>query len=199
MKFYGHANLQKNELQNAALSTLTSFPALPVVGQLAFVNSTVYICVGSGDLPVWVPLTREITAYTHNQPSGAATWTINHGLNTMSVNVQVFDAANRMVIPAEIETTTSNVVTVYFGAAQAGRAVIVAGHFDGQVKPTYAYTFYQNTASSTWEITHNLGYNPIVRTFVGNQEVQPLTTTFDSANQLTLTFATPQVGYAQLI
>ena len=199
MKFYGHANLQQNELQNAALSTLTAFPVTPVVGQIAFVNSTVYICVGSGQLPVWVPLTREITAYTHSQPDASSTWTINHDLNTTSVNVQVFDASSRMVIPAEIETTSPTVVTVMFGTAQAGRAVIVSGHFDGQVKPTYAYTHYQNSASTTWTITHNLGYNPIVRVFVGNQEVQPLSTVFNSTNQVTLTFATAQAGYAQLI
>ena len=132
MKFYGHANLQQNELQNAALSTLTAFPVTPVVGQIAFVNSTEYICVGSGQLPVWVPLTREITAYTHSQPDASSTWTINHDLNTTSVNVQVFDASSRMVIPAEIETTSPTVVTVMFGTAQAGRAVIVSGHFDGQ-------------------------------------------------------------------
>lgn len=199
MKFYGHANMQQNELQNAALSTLTAFPVTPVVGQIAFVNSTVYICVGSGQLPVWVPLTREITAHTHSQPDAASTWTINHGLNTTSVNVQVFDASSRMVIPAEIETTSPSVVTVMFGTAQAGRAVIVSGHFDGQVKPTYAYTHYQNSASTTWVIAHNLGYNPIVRVFVGNNEVQPTSIVFNTSNQVTLTFATAQAGYAQLI
>ena len=55
MKFYGHADMQKNQLQNAALQTLTQFPALPVVGQIAFVNSIVYICVANDPAPaVWV-------------------------------------------------------------------------------------------------------------------------------------------------
>lgn len=103
------------------------------------------------------------------------------------------------MIPSEIETTSPSTVTVMFGSSQAGRAVLVTGHFDGQVKPTYAYTHYQNSASSSWVIAHNLGYNPIIRVFVGNQEVQPTSTVFDSSNQVTLTFASPQAGYAQLI
>src|SRR5215216_4482455 len=103
MKFYGNANLQQNELQNAVLPLDTAFPTTPKVGQLAFVNSTVYICVSAANsLPVWVPMTREITAYTHNQGNASATWNISHNLNSTSVQVQVFDALGRMFIPDNI-------------------------------------------------------------------------------------------------
>jgi hypothetical protein len=199
MKFYGHADLHQNELQNAALTTLTTFPSTPVVGQLVFVNSVVYICVTAGELPVWVPLTREITAYTHSQPVAATTWNITHDLNTTSVNVQVYDNTSKVMIPSDIQTLGNNDVQITFNNAQAGRAVLVSGHFDGLTKPTYAYTHYQNSASTSWTIQHNLGYNPIVRVFVGNQEVQPTTITFTNSNQVVVTFATAQVGYAQLI
>lgn len=199
MKFYGHANLQKNELQNAALQTLTTFPTSPVVGMMAFVNSVVFICVQAGALPVWVPLTREITAYTHVQASSSTTWTIMHNLNTTSVNVQVYDNLNRVVLPNEIETNSPNSVSITFAAAQAGRAVIVSGHFDGNVKPTYAYTHYQNTASTAWVVVHNLGYYPIVRVFIGSNEVQPASIVHDSTDQLTISFSTAQAGYARLI
>ena len=199
MKFYGHANLNKNQLQNAALETTTSFPQAPVVGMLAFVNSIVFICVSGGSLPVWVPLTREITAYTHTQGSGSATWNITHNLNTTSVNVQVFDGTSKVVIPSEIETTGANTVQITFNEVVAGRAVLVSGHFDGNVKPTYAYTHYQSTASTSWVIAHGLGYNPIVRVFIGNNEVQPATIVHDTVNQTTITFATAQAGYARLI
>lgn len=199
MKFYGHANLQQNELQNAALSTLTTFPVTPVVGQLAFVNSIVYICVGSGALPVWVPMTREITAYTHDQQSAAGTWNIVHNLNSTSVNIQVFDGLSRVIIPNEIEVTGPNTANITLGTPIAGKAVVVTGHFDGLVKPTYSFTYFQSPASNSWVINHGLGYNPIVRIFIGNQEVQPLSTTFNTPNQVTITFSTPQVGYARLI
>jgi hypothetical protein len=199
MKFYGHANLQQNELQNAVLSSLTNFPSLPSVGQIAFVNSIVFICVSAGSLPVWVPLTREITAYTHTQSEASQVWSITHGLNTTSVNVQVFDGTSRVLIPDEINVTGPNTTMVYFNTAIVGRAVVVSGHFDGNVKPTYAYTFNQNTASTTWTIDHNLGYNPIVRVFIGTSEVQPLSITHPTTNQTVITFSTPQVGYARLI
>jgi hypothetical protein len=199
MKFYGDANLQQNELQNAVLSTLSAFPANPKQGQVAFVNSTVYICVSiANNLPVWVPLTREITAYTHTQSSGATVWNINHKLNTTSVNVQVYDNASQVLIPDTITTVDANNVQIVFNYALAGRAVVVTGHFDGLVKPTYAYTYYQSTAATTWVIAHNLGYNPVVRVFIGNNEVQPASITHDSVNQTTITFSTAQAGYARL-
>lgn len=202
MKFYGHANLQKNELQNAALTTLAAFPDSPVVGMLAFVNSIVFVCISIADsLPIWVPLTREITAYTYTQASDNAsdTWTISHDLNTTSVQVQVFDGASSMIIPDSITVNDASTVTITFVAPSVGRAVLLSGHFDGNVKPTYAFTFYQNSASTTWTIAHGLGYNPIVRAFIGNQEVQPLTTTFTDVNTVVLTFSSPQVGYVRLI
>ena len=199
MKFYGHANLQQNELQNAVLSSLTTFPPNPAVGQLAFINNIVYICVGSGGLPVWVPLTREITAYTHVQAINSATWNIAHGLASTAVNIQIFDGSNRVIIPNEIEVIDGNNVQVTFGTALGGRAVVVSGHFDGNVRPTYAYTHFQSVSSTTWVINHALGYNPIVRIFIGNNEVQPATVVHNNTNQTTISFTTAQVGYARLI
>lgn len=200
MKFFGHANLQQNELQNAVLPIESAFPVSPKVGQIAFVNSTVYICVSlANSLPVWVPMTREITAFTHNQNTDSATWLINHGLNTTSVQVQVFDTSSRVVIPDEVEVLTPDLVQVTLNVPAQGRAVVLTGHFDGNVKPTYSYTHYQTNASTSWVINHGLGYNPILRVFIGNQEVQPSSITHDSVNQVTITFSTAQVGYARLI
>ena len=215
MKFYGNASFQQggsssttdilaadgsSQLQNAVLSSLTVFPTDPRQGQIAFVNSTVFICVSVADsLPVWVPMTREITAYTHAQGTASTTWYINHNLNTTSTNVQIYDNTGSVVIPNSIMTVDMNNVAVTFGTAIQGRAVVVTGYFDGNPRPTYNYTYYQGTASTTWTIIHNLGYNPIVRVFIGNQEVQPLTVTFNNANQVTLTFSTAEAGYACLI
>lgn len=199
MRHLGNIDLTKNQLQNAALQTLTTFPTTPVVGQLAFVNSIVFICVTAGSLPVWVPLTREITAYTHTQEAASVLWNVTHSLNTTSVNVQVFDGNNKVVLPSEVTTTGPNTLTIDFGSTQAGRAVVVTGHFDGNVKPTYAYTHYQSVADTSWSITHNLGYNPIIRVFIGTNEVQPSTIVHNSTNQVTVTFSTPQVGYVRMI
>lgn len=200
MKFFGHADLQQNELQNAVLTTLTSFPVDAKKGQIAFLNNIVYVCIQDTPTPaVWVPLTREITAYTHTQDSAATVWNITHNLGTTSVNVQIFDGNSGVIIPDSITTTSNNAVSVTFSGSQAGRAVIISGHFDGNVKPTYAYTHYQNESSTSWVINHNLGYNPIVRVFLGTQEVQPAGITHGSLNQTTVTFSSAVAGLARLI
>lgn len=200
MKFYGNANLQQNELQQAVIPFETAFPVSPLVGQIAFVNEILYICVDvANSLPVWVPLTRELTHYTHSQNSASDTWSIAHNLNTTSVQVQLFDNSNHVMIPDNIIINDSNNVTVTFGTAIQGRAVVLTGHNDGSVKPTYAYIHYQTSSSTEWVIVHGLGREPIVRVFVGNQEVQPLTITHNSLNQLTITFSTAQTGTVKLI
>lgn len=202
MKFYGNANLQQNQLQNAVLETLTAFPQTAKIGQVAFVNSTVYICVQSTAPAIWVPLTKEITAYTHTQSVGSELWEITHSLNTTSVQVQVFDASNSMIIPEDITITGPNTVSISFGAGNniaVGKATVVTGYFDGVQKPTYAYTWYQTSSSSTWTINHNLGYEPIVRVFMGTNEVQPSGISFPDMFTTVISFATPVAGTARLI
>lgn len=200
MKFYGHANLQQNELQQAVIQIEEAFPASPKVGRLVFVNSILYICVSiTNGLPVWVPLTKELTLYTHTQSLASTEWIINHGLNTTGVQVQVFDNQGRVVIPDEITVTDSNHVTIELNTAFVGRAVVLTGHNDGSVKPTYSYTHYQSVAESSWVINHGLGYNPIVRVFIGNNEVQPMAIEHNSNQTVTISFSQPYVGLAKLV
>jgi hypothetical protein len=200
MKFYGDAQLQQNFLSEAVIPLDTAFPATPVVGQIVFKDRILYICVEiNAGLPIWVPLTNQITAYTYVQSVSSATWVIQHTLNTANVSVTVYDTSNRVVIPGDVQVNSNNQVTVTFGTAAQGTAVILTGNFDGQQMPTYAFEFYQTTPATSWVIPHALGRYPIVRIFVGNQEVQPTSITFDTLNQLTVTFSTAQVGQAKLI
>lgn len=200
MKFFGDANMQQNQLQQAVIPLELAFPATPKVGQIAFVNKILYICVSITDmLPVWVPLSRELTLYTHTQPVAADTWSITHNLNTTSVQVQVFDSNDKMVIPDEITVTGANTATVEFNTPITGRAVVLTGHNDGLTKPVYSYMFYQTESSNNWVVMHNLGREPIVRVFIGNQEVQPASITHNSSNQLTINFNAAYTGIAKLI
>jgi hypothetical protein len=201
MKVYGEVNFLQNAIVDAAFKIDTAFPANPVAGQVVFKNRTLYICgeINADSLPVWIPLTKQITAHTHTQSAANTTWTINHSLNTTSVQVMVYDLQNRVVIPNEIEIVDADTVAVYLGSAAQGKAVVLTGNFEGIAAPTYAYEFYQTTPSTTWTVTHSLGRYPIVRVFVGNQEVQPDTVTFDTNDTLTVTFATAQVGQVKLI
>jgi hypothetical protein len=200
MKSYGHINLLQNQLQNAALPLDTQFPLQPVVGQLVFIDKIVYICVEIAiNLPVWVPLTREIEMYMHNQPVASSLWTINHNMHTTFIIPQVYDANNIGVLPDEVTIINPNSLTISFGIPIAGRAVILSGSVEGNEKPVYAYEYSQVSPSDAWVIAHNLGYNPMVRVFIGNQEVQPLSIVHDSINQVTISFSTPQTGIAKLV
>jgi len=201
MKIYGEVDLAAGTLVDAAFRLDTAFPASPRVGQVVFKDRVLYICttISADGLPYWVPLTRQITAYTHVQSSASATWTVTHDLNTAMVNVMVYDTSNRVVIPNNIEIVDDNTVAVYLASAAQGRVVVLTGSLDGSAPPSYAYEFIQTTPSTTWTIDHGLGRYPIVRAFVGNQEVQPSTVTFTTANQVVITFATAQVGQVKLI
>lgn len=200
MKFYGEAHLQQNKLREAVVPLDTAFPAVPVVGQLVFKDRILYICVEItvDDMPVWVPMTKEITAYTHVQASDSDSWVINHNLNTASVIVTVYDGSGVQVY-ADVTINSPGQVTVDFATPMQGKAVLVTGHFDGQLKPTYAYEHYQTTPSTTWTVPHGLGRYPMVRVFVGNQEVQPESVTFTTVDAITIEFTTPQVGQVKLI
>jgi hypothetical protein len=115
------------------------------------------------------------------------------------VSVTVYDTDNRVVLPNEITVVNSSQITVGFSQSVTGKVVVLTGTFDGQSKPTYAYEHYQTNPSTSWTIPHALGRYPIIRIFVGNQEVQPESITFNTIDQVTVTFSTAQVGQAKLI
>ena len=201
MKSYGHVNMLQNQVQNMALEMVSNFPATPVVGQLVFKEKILYICAEiAAGLPAWIPLTNEINTYIHAQGTTASTWTVNHGLNTTTPTVQVYQASdNKMVIPGDIQITSNNQVVISFGVAVDGRAVVMIGNEDGNSRPAVAFTFNQTSPSATWTINHNLGYSPIVRVFVGTEEVQPNSISFPTMNTTVIGFLQPYVGVAQCI
>ena len=200
MKTYGNIDFQQNLAQQLAFEVESGFPSTPVVGRILFTNKRLYVCVdiGSG-FPVWVPLTNEVNTYTYQQGSASTTWNIAHNLATTTPLVQVYDNSQQMLIPDSVTAVDANNTTITFGSAQAGFAVFMYGDIDGAPKSQYAYTYYQTSADTTWTIDHNLGYNPIVRVFIGTEEVQPATVTFPTLNRVVLTFNTPQMGVARLI
>lgn len=59
-------------------------------------------------------------------------------------------------------------------------------------------TFTQNSAASTWNITHSLGYYPAVTVVDSAGTVVEGTTSYPSITSVTLTFSSPFSGYAYL-
>lgn len=201
MKYYGNINLNQNELQNAVLPLDSYFPANPKIGQLVFSSAKIlYICVDIVDgLPVWCPLTNVVDTFTFTQALPATTWTISHNLNSSIVQVQVFDSANHMVIPNEVTIVDKDTVQVEFGVGFAGRAVIQTGNLEGSRAPDYGFEYVQTSPSATWTVNHNLGYYPIVRVFIGNEEVQPMQIIHDTNNTTRILFTAPFVGIAKFM
>lgn len=201
MDFYGNINLNNNEMQKMVMQVETNFPDTPVAGRVVFKDKRLYICVEiASGLPVWVPMTREIDTHVHVEDVAASTWTITHNLKTNTPLVQVYEASSgNLVIPDDITVVDINTVSVTFTSDLAGRAVAMGGSVTGTEKPTVAYEHLQTSASTSWVVTHGLGYEPIVRVFVGNQEVQPATIVHDTLNQTTITFSSPLAGFARFI
>lgn len=72
---------------------------------------------------------------------------------------------------------------------------------DGDVIPiefAQSYRYIQSSNSSTWVVTHNLGFRPSVTVIDLDGDVVNGDITYDTANQLTLTFAQPIKGEAYL-
>lgn len=199
MKALGSIDLQQNFLKQAALNSVVNFPVNAVAGELIFKEKRVMICVElDGGVPVWAPLTNEINTHVHDQSLAGVTWTINHELETASAIVQVLDSTNKHIIPDEV-VQTFNQTVISFNEAQAGRAVLMLGSAEGHPRANIAYEQSFDSASTSWVVTHGLGYNPILRVFIGNNEVQPLSITHDSVNQATVTFSNPQTGKVKAI
>ena len=96
-----------------------------------------------------------------------------------------------------------NVLTIGTVASGAAPAVSITGVAPSQtlnfVLPVGGnYTHTQSTASSTWTITHNLGFNPAVSVVDsgGNHVVGDVN--YVSVNALTVSFAAPFGGSAYL-
>lgn len=198
MKHYGHAEFQLSS--SAILANENNFPSSPSVGQFVFIDKRVWVCVYiAGSQPTWIPITNEIDTYIHNQTSASTTWTVTHNLNTTIPLVQVYGTDNKVFTPDEITIVNNNQVTITVGTAVAGRAVVMYGDISGAPKQTYAYEHIQSSLAITWVVNHNLGYNPIVRVFVGGTEIQPLTVVHNSIMQTTITFTEAKTGYARLV
>lgn len=199
MEVHGNLDLLENNLLHAGFGTETNFPTNPQPGRTCFKDKILYMCVEISDsIPVWVPLTKPLNLLKYSQSTPALEWTITHNLNSNYPLVQVYDTSGNWILPDSINAGTFNNVTIVFNTPTAGVAIIQRGEEDGSAQPIYAFTA-SFTNSATWVVAHNLGYNPIIRCFIGQNEVQPATLVHNSVNQATITFSTAQTGTVRCI
>jgi len=198
MKHYGDVAMQASSA--LIMQAEASFPETATAGRVIFVDKRVWIAAelvtGS---PVWVPLTNEISSHVHVQDSASTTWTITHNLNTTTPLVQIYDANYKMIIPDEITPTSNNVCTVTLGTAITGRATVMFGDVTGATKSPYAFEYTQTTLANPWVVEHGLGYFPIVRVFVGGEEILPASIIHDSIYQTTITFSELKTGIVRFV
>lgn len=198
MKHYGDMAFQ--EASAMIMQSEQNFPETATAGRIIFVDKRVWVCAEliTGN-PVWIPLTNEIDSFVHIQDAAATTWTVTHNLNTTTPIVQVYDENYKMIIPDGVEPTSNNECTVTLGTAITGRAVVMFGDITGAAKSPYAFEYTQTTLSNTWVVKHGLGYYPIVRVFVGGEEILPASIIHDSIFQTTITFSEPKTGIARFV
>jgi len=204
MDFHGHINLQENQMRKLAFGAETDFPSSPVVGRMVFKGFTLYMCVAlNGALPIWIPITNTINTYKHIQAGAATSWVINHKLTANYPVVQVYDENNKLMIPDTVTSTSVQQITITFSTAITGKAIIMSSDEIptdgiGVLSPdqvAYAKSF---SSQATIVVRHNLGYYPIVRAYIGGDEVQPANVIYDSIFQITVTFGSPQTGVLRL-
>lgn len=193
MKVVGTLDLTFGSLKNFTFDSASEWPETPQVGMTIFMEKRLMLCVSIEDLPVWVPLTQQMTMYRHKQPSASSRWEIAHNMNTATPIVQCYDELGEVIQPSSIKADDANNIIVLFPEAVAGTAVLLSGIENGLPTPTIAFTA-AFTDQATWVVTHNLGYNPAVRIYQGSKEVQPKSIVHDSTSQLTITFDNPETG-----
>lgn len=199
MKVLGNMDLVQNLIQNPVLESVANFPANPKAGQIIFKEKRVLLCVElDSGIPIWAPLTNELNTHIHNQSLASTTWTINHSLETASAFVQILNGSNQHIVPDDISQIYNQTI-ITFTEAQAGKAILMLGSTEGHPRANIAYEQTFSESSTTWVVTHGLGYNPIIRVFIGNAEVQPLSVSHDTVNQTTVTFTNPQTGKVRCI
>jgi hypothetical protein len=109
--------------------------------------------------------------YQHNQTSAATTWTVSHNFDLQYVNVDVYDSNDQIVIPTSITATDSNTLTLTFGSAVSGNAIVSTG---GQASDERGKNVIHNQSSATtnWRVTHSIGEQyPAVTVYDDNDNV----------------------------
>jgi hypothetical protein len=118
--------LQNLETRSASIrfaDNPSQFPTSPSIGQLAFVQSVLYIYSDLNGAPSWFPLSTKLTTYTHHQAIAATTWSISHGLGSSDLIWQAYDDQDN-VMYANIYNQTSTGFDLVMTSSCIGRVVI---------------------------------------------------------------------------
>jgi hypothetical protein len=134
--------------------------------------------------------------YLHTQTTGSTTWTIVHNLNYEYPNVTVYDADNKVMLPADVTSVNENTTVVTFATSESGHALVSVGGISTSTADRYLHT--QTSATGSWVIDHNIGYKYVtINVYDGaDEQLIPQKITAVSVNRTQIDFATPTSGNA---
>jgi len=130
MRVVGHLDLDHNEIQNVLVDvrpTETDINNIPgQEGQIVYLVSTkkLYLCIQSSPSVLWIVVSSGLSS-VFTQAVASSSWSINHILGTSNVVVEIYDNSNNVIIPDDIDVVDADNITVSFGTAVTGKAVII--------------------------------------------------------------------------
>ena len=134
--------------------------------------------------------------YLHTQGTSGTTWNIVHNLNYLYPSITVYDASDKVMLPAEITSIDANTTQLTFAVAESGHALASVGGISTSTADRYLHT--QTSATGSWVIDHNIGYKYVtVNVYDGaDEQLIPQKITAVSVNRTQIDFATPTTGNA---
>jgi hypothetical protein len=134
--------------------------------------------------------------YLHTQSTSGTTWNIVHNLNYLYPSITVYDASDKVMLPAEITSIDANTTQLTFAVAESGHALASVGGISTSTADRYLHT--QTSATGSWVIDHNIGYKYVtVNVYDGaDEQLIPQKITAVSVNRTQIDFATPTSGNA---
>jgi hypothetical protein len=159
---------------------------------LNFLGTGVNVSVGAGTASITINAGSGSSGTSGNSYTSTftgTTWVVNHNLNTSVPLVFAYESGSQWVIPASLDVTSPNSVTLQFSALVSGSVVVVNGG-DQTVISSF-------TNATTAVVSHNLNTDwPMVQVYESGSKAQiiPLSVVSDTANQITVGFSTATSG-----
>ena len=94
-------------------------------GLVAVSGSNVQDVIESIDSQLAAFTANDVQGYEHVQLTASGIWVVTHGANSKKIQVTVWDNNDSFIIPDAIVITDLNTVTISFGSAVAGRAILM--------------------------------------------------------------------------
>jgi hypothetical protein len=141
-----------------------------------FIGAGITAAVNNGTASITVTATGgggsaiQGASQTYTQTTNAATWSIDHSINSRTPVVEVYDQNYNVIIPTGIFNPGAFQTLIYFDVEQRGFAIISTG--GGLTVDGANAILDQASASSTWTFNHNLGTKyPVFNIFDSNDDV----------------------------